>query len=272
MISWNLCDPEQRCLGIDVSPWQGKGETIDWSALDGLGVRWMISKWFHAGKRVETTDGHVDGARNVGMLVGRYVWWMPSLSDTMQVDAWCSAWDALPVEDDLPLTIDVEEPNTPVKGQALADRLLDLLAGVHHRTGRVPIVYTGDWYWRAWLADIADMRFAEYWNWHAAYPRKTATGTDYAGALREVCGGTAPRLAAPWREAGKDPFAWQFDGDGGLYLPKTVKDVKGDVRAVASGVDVDVNGADINQIHAMVTEQAVDRVWAIMDRVRDAIT
>lgn len=267
MISWNLCNPDKRCLGIDVSPWQGKGETIDWDALYALSVRWMIAKWFHAGKKVDTTDGHVNGARGAGMLAGRYVWWMPSLDDVMQVDAWCTAWDALPYADDFPLTVDVEEPNTPVKGTALAERLYTLLTRVKQNTGRAPIVYTGDWYWREWLADLVDLRFCEFRNWHAAYPRKMSTGIDYEGALREVCGGNAPRLAAPWREAGEDPFAWQFDGDGGLYLPKGVKDVKNGARAVVSGVDVDVNGADLDQVYSMVAEPSVARVRSIMDQI-----
>lgn len=267
MISWNLCNPEKRCLGIDASPWQGKGETIDWDALYSLGVRWGIFKWFHAGRHVDTTDGHIAGARRAGILAGRYTWWAPRFDDMMQVDAWCTAWDALLEPDDFPISVDVEEPDTPVRGQALIDRLFPLLKLVQSRTGRAPIVYTGDWYWREWLGDIVDLRFCEFRNWHAAYPRKMSTGIDYEGALREVCSGVTPRLAAPWRAAGEDPFAWQFDGDGGLYLPKKGVDVKTAARDAVSGVDVDVNGADLDQVYAMVSEPALARVRAVMDEV-----
>ena len=265
-VPWNLCRPEKQLLGYDLSPWQGKAESIDWDASARLGIGWVISKAWSGGRRVETTDGHLRAARDRGLLTGRYAWWYPLLSDASQVDAWTSDAELKLLDaDDFALTIDIEEKNVPEgeKGRRLLDRLFGLTSTVFARTGRKAILYTGDWYWREWLGDIADIRFVEHPNWHAAYPHILASGIEYERAVREVCDGPAPRLAAPWRLVEQGPFAWQFDGDRGLVLPK------GDG---VSGVDVDVNIADLDIVASMVAAKAMERVQVLIDAAASVVS
>jgi len=224
-------------IGFDVAHFQGA--SIPWRAARDLGAKWVVIKWWHGPWRNQpaVAEQQYREAKAAGLLVGRYAWWVPGQSVETQIDAWTSQpWD----DADLPLTIDLEDPNAP-KGPACLSACEHIVTALEQRTGRKPIVYSGEWWARDWLgSSSAALAACPYW--HAAYPRKAAKGTDYAGALAEWLEQTAPTLPRIW--ASSRPVAWQLDGTddasgtGALRLP--------------NGVDVDVDLGDWAALTALV--------------------
>lgn len=233
---WSVCsDP---LIGVDVSHWQGTA--IDWAALRAAGVGWAVVKAWHGRSVVNSWAQQFAGAARAGVeLVGRYAWWLPDADLSMQVGAWTGGpFGRGDGRGELPLTIDVEEAGTRLRGRALLDPLEALVSRVADRIGQAPILYTGDWYWRDFLGDLDSPIVAACPLWLAAYPRKSTGGTRYREAVAEVCGGALPRVPRPWADRGLAPVAWQFDGDRGLVLPTT-------------GADVDINTAAGAQLRAL---------------------
>lgn len=234
-LAWSVCsDP---ALGYDLAHWQGR--QIPWADALKLGIRWAVVKTWSGRSLVDSNVDQIEGARAAGLLVGRYAWMYPDSDLDLQIGAWTAAGQPC---DELPLTIDFEEPGTAARGRSLLARLEHVIERVSDRLGRRPILYTGHWYWQGYCYDLDSQIAAECPLWLAAYPRKASTGTRYAEALAEVCGGVMPRVPRPWAERGLEPVMWQFDGDKGLTL--------------ANGVDVDVNTAAWGRLQALVPHRA----------------
>lgn len=241
-MTWALCDPADSAIGLDLSHWQGT--EIPWAESMELGVEWAVSKTWHGRGLVQTARPQLDSARSAGMeTLGRYAWLLPDEDLNAQVRAWTS----IPREwDEVPLTIDFEEPSTKLRGRALVEKLEYVVSEVSQRTGELPEVYTGEWYWVGYCNDLDSEVVASCPLWLAAYPRKNTTGTRYREAIAEVCGGVMPRVPRPWRDRAFDPIAYQFDGDRGLYLPRV------GAPGAASAIDVDVNVGSRSRIHALL--------------------
>ena len=225
------------CAMLDVAHFQGA--SIPWEECAALGIRAVVIKWWHGPWRNQpaVAQQQYREAKAAGLLVGRYAWWVPNASVDAQIAAWLS--DPWP-DEDLPLCIDMEDPALP-KGPATLAAAVRIVEALEHATGRAPIIYSGSWWADAWLgARSPELARCPYW--HAAYPRKAAKGTDYAGAVAEWLAQDAPRLPAIW--AAETPIAWQLDGTddatgtGALRLP--------------NGVDVDVNLADLSALRRLV--------------------
>ena len=225
------------CAMLDVAHFQGA--MIPWEECAALGIRAVVIKWWHGPWRNQpaVAQQQYREAKAAGLIVGRYAWWVPNASVDAQITAWLS--DPWP-EDDLPLTIDMEDPGLP-KGPATLAAAVRIVEALEQATGRAPIVYSGAWWADSWLGTRSP-ELARCPYWHAAYPRKAAKGTDYAGAMAEWLAQDAPRLPAIWAE--ECPIAWQLDGTddatgtGALRLP--------------NGVDVDVNLADLTLLRRLV--------------------
>lgn len=226
-VPWDLCDPTDRAIGLDVSHWQ---PSHPWDGVLELGVRWAVVKAWHGRGPCDAAVEQLASANAAGLLVGRYAWLLPDSNLDLQLGAWCAS----PILDALPLTIDFEEPTTPLRGRKLLELLERAILVVEDRTGRAPIVYTGAWYWSGYCSDLDSQIVARCPLWLAAYPRKGSTGTRYREAVAEVCGGIPPAVPRPWADRGLQPTIWQFDGDHGLVLP--------------SGADVDVDVASWSRL------------------------
>lgn len=226
----------EPCIVLDVAHFQGAA--IPWDACKALGVRAVIIKWWHGPWRNNpaVAEQQYREAKAAGLLVGRYAWWVPSAGIDRQIAAWTS--DDWP-DDDLPLSIDLEDPSAP-KGPVTLHDCERLVLGVE-AAKRTPIQYSGGWWADPYLGHASEV-LASRPYWHAAYPRKAAKGSDYAGALAEWLEQTAPTLPRIW--ANSRPVAWQLDGTddatgtGALRLP--------------NGVDVDVNIGDWAALTALV--------------------
>lgn len=235
---WTLCDPAERALGLDIAHWQGTD--IPWEPTAKLGIEWVIAKTFHATGRVKSAEIQLEGASKLSLICGRYAWWLPRVDTKMQAAAWAQIESRF----HLPVMIDVEEPDVDVRGAPLLRRLEELIQRLADAIGRLPIIYTGAWYWREWLGNLDSEIVASCELAHAAYPRKAAMGLAYHDAVDEVCAQTPPVLAAPWALRKIQPLIWQFDGDKGLFLPSGT--------GVVSGVDVDVNTAARTRLRGLI--------------------
>lgn len=222
-MAWALCsDP---AIGYDLAHWQGT--SIPWAQARELGVRWCVAKAWHGRGAVASCGPQLETARAAGVeLLGRYAWLLPDAPVDLQVAAWTRSELG---RDELPLTVDFEEPGSQQRGRTLVTTLERAIVRVTERTGRRPIIYTGSWYWQGYCGNLDSQLVAECPLWLAAYPKKQAGGTRYQDAVAEVCGGVMPAVPRPWAERGIEPLIWQFDGDRGLHLP--------------GGIDCDVNVA-----------------------------
>lgn len=246
MITWDLCAEGNQGLGVDVSHWQGT--KLDWAKMFDLGLEWAVAKAWHGTGALSTDDVQLEAARRNKFLTGKYAWLLPKNSILDQIASY-----EIPANDCLPLTLDWEEPDVPFKGKRLVALLEEAIERTADKTGRLPIIYTGEWYWADHCADVDSELVASCPLWFAAYPRlANATGVRYRDAANEACGGTAPRIPRPWRERGLTPTLWQFDGDKGLVLPTGVLPT-GDS---ATGGDVDVNMASRARIARLVPSLA----------------
>lgn len=236
-MTWGVCS--EPAIGYDLAHWQGT--EIPWAASMAAGVLWSISKAWHGRFTVASAAKQIYSARAAGLpIFGRYAWMLPDDDLAEQVKQW-TAFAGEP--DELPLTIDFEDPNTPLRGAALMERLEWCVQAVADKIGERPIVYTGDWYMRDFCHNVDSEIVASCPLHLAAYPRKVATGTRYREAVAEVCGGAMPAVPTLWRSRGFEPLSWQFDGDRGLYLP-------------GPGIDVDVNVADWPRLFYLATGTA----------------
>jgi hypothetical protein len=227
MITWGLC--ANPAIVLDVSHWQGID--IDFATCRDLGVEGVIAKTWHGRSTVMSGQVQIDSARHYGVpTLGRYAWMLPDNDLDLQIGAWYLAREA----DELPLMIDFEEASTKLRGPALITRLEYVIAKVSDRIGCRPLLYTGQWYWAGYCGGLDSQLAAECPLVLAAYPRLGVTGLRYHDAVNAACEGTPPAVPRPWAERGIAPLGWQFDGDGGLYLPK--------------GIDTDVNVFDATRL------------------------
>lgn len=238
---WGVC--QAPALGYDLARYQltQPAKSLPWVASVKLGIKWGIAKTWHGRWFQGTESSLLAGARDAGVrALGRYAWLLPDEDISMQAGAWCDPRiDRL----DLPLMIDWEHPATKLRGRALVAKLDEAIQRVSDRLGKRPLLYTGQWYWDSWCSNVDSQIAAECPLVLAAYPRKRAQGLQYREAVEQVCAGFMPAIPLPWKQRGLQPVIWQFDGDGGLYLPGEMAETK--------GLDVDVNIADWPRLCAL---------------------
>ncbi len=152
--------------GVDVSGYQGS--SINWSAVKAAG------KVFGFAKATEGT-GFIDGSfahnwpgmRNAGVLRGAYHFFRPSVDGTAQADYFVNEIDAQGglAAGDLPPVADVEVSDN-ISAATVIARLRAFLQRVQARTGRVPLIYTANFFWGDYLGNP---NFSGYPLWVANY-------------------------------------------------------------------------------------------------------
>lgn len=192
-----------KVLGIDTSKWQG---LFDFSKAKAKGVKWVIFKGSDVGSA--TKAGFVDeqafnsyrNAKANGLLVGAYHWMDASRDGEYQARYYLdNVYNKM--ELDMPPVLDVEEPDG-IKNKAEYIKQTKIwLDIVEAETGRVPMVYTANWYlsqfnkklisffekyplWVAYYANVPEPVLPYPWKkytiWqyasNASYPNYTGTG------------------------------------------------------------------------------------------------
>lgn len=162
-----------KTLGIDVSHHNG---TLDWKKIRAAGVMFAFIK---ATEGITFKDKrfleNVKGAQAAGILVGAYHYFKPAFSGLAQADHFLSVTSAVKL--DLPGVFDWEDKsNTPAAFQIAKAK--DWLNVVELKTKKLPIIYTGPYFFRDIIGSPAFAK--KYPLWIAHY------------------GTTTPKIPAPW--------------------------------------------------------------------------
>jgi|GEM_PF-1315345 len=154
-------------LGTDVSSYQHPGNLpINWASVAASGETFTVVK------ATESTDyinpfvaTDVAGARAAGLIVGVYHFAHPELSATAQADYFSQQVNGL-AGTLLPPVLDLESTGG-LSSQALIGWTSTFLIRVRQDTGRVPMIYSGPYFWSTAMAGTT--AFNRYPLWEAHY-------------------------------------------------------------------------------------------------------
>lgn len=231
-----VCARGATVPGIDVSFWQG---TINWDQVRASGQRYAIVRaYYGANTRDSQFDRNWREARRVGLIRGAYQWFKPLQDPALQADRMIAAVGRLG-PGDLPVVADVEEPaSSGVPSQAeYVRRVRVWYDRVRAGTGRVPIIYSGKYYWQDYLASTS---FASGPLWHPQYTSASC-----------------PNIANQWQSW----VFWQYSSSGR-------------VSGISGNVDMNRFNGTMTELNALagivpvVTDAGVDRP-VVVDVPRD---
>jgi lysozyme len=139
-----VCASGPTLKGIDVSVYQG---TIDWAKVKAGGLAYAFIR---VSDGVNSPDSKFvanwAGAKNAGVLRGVYQFFRPSQDPIAQADLMLGKMGTLG-GDDLSPVLDVEATDG-LAPAAIAAKIKTWVSYVATKTKRVPIIYTGFYFWR----------------------------------------------------------------------------------------------------------------------------
>jgi len=183
-----VCGRGPTVEGIDVSQYQA---TVNWPMVRAAGKRFAIARILHWPVRDTQFERNWREIRANGLIRGAYIYFDPRFEVAAQADVVVRAVGRLG-EGDLPVTLDIEQPNPGLPTPArYVEMIRDLAARVEAGTGRAPMIYTGRYYWPSY---VRSPEFRDLPLWHAQY---TTT---------QPC----PYIADAWR----DWAFWQYSSTG----------------------------------------------------------
>lgn len=185
--------------GLDVSKYQG---IIDFTRVAAQADFCYIRASYAVASGVLTADQrwwyNWPDAEASGILRGAYHFYYPGALGVTQAKFFLAT-----VGDDrgdMPLAIDVE---APARDWTVAEisNLRACLDTVESITGRIPVIYTGNWYWDPYLRNNLDTRWAErYPLWLGEYVDISQLG-----------------LPTPWRSVGYTVWQYTSSGNAAAY-------------------------------------------------------
>ena len=137
-----VCPGPNTVEGIDVSQYQG---TIDWTAVKQSGRLFAITRIGDGYGQDPTFDRNWQGIKANGMIRGAYQYFRPGRDPGMQADIVVAKVGRLQAGD-LPVTADVEADDG-VAPATIAANLRTWMNRVQAGTGKVPMIYTGPYFW-----------------------------------------------------------------------------------------------------------------------------
>ncbi len=157
--------------GPDVSGWQHPGNAgIDWAAVRGAGASFAFVKVSEGvGYTSPYFAADAAAARAQGLYVGGYHFARPRLplsTAVTEADYFLGALGDVHARGWLPPVLDLEETGGLKPDEVTAWARI-FLRRVQARTGRVPIVYTGGWFWQGHMNNPTG--FAGYPLWDSRY-------------------------------------------------------------------------------------------------------
>ena len=154
-------------LGTDVASYQHPGgQAINWAAVAASGESFTVVK---ATESTNYTNPYlipdVSGARAAGLLVGLYHFAHPDLSAAAQADYFARQINGIGGTL-LPPVLDLEQTGG-LSSAALVSWTSSFLIRVRQDTGRIPMIYSGPYFWSTAMA--GSTAFAQYPLWEAHY-------------------------------------------------------------------------------------------------------
>jgi GH25 family lysozyme M1 (1,4-beta-N-acetylmuramidase) len=158
-------------LGTDVASYQHPGgKAINWATVAASGQAFTIVK---ATESTNYTNPYVmtdvTGARAAGLLVGVYHFAHPDVSATAQADYFARQVNGIGGTL-LPPVLDLEQTGG-LSSAALISWTSSFLARVRQDTGRIPMIYSGPYFWSTAMA--GSTAFSRYPLWEAHYTTAT---------------------------------------------------------------------------------------------------
>ncbi|HTJ41596.1 MAG TPA: GH25 family lysozyme [Kofleriaceae bacterium] len=164
--SLTKCGKGSYVYGVDVSSYQGS--SINWNSVKSAGRVFGFAKASEGTGYTDASFPHNwSGMRSAGVLRGAYHFFRPSIDPTAQADHFVDVINANGgIKDgDLPPVADVEVSDN-VGAATVISRLHTFLNRVQARTGRVPMIYTANFFWGSYLGNPD---FTQYPLWVANY-------------------------------------------------------------------------------------------------------
>jgi GH25 family lysozyme M1 (1,4-beta-N-acetylmuramidase) len=187
---------------IDISKWQG---AVDFGVLKASGVDALYMRAYQGKKRDERLDEYAAGARAHGIPFGLYTYWRPKYTVVEQLDLLCGAHVNLGASLIPMLDIEHGDEKDP---RFIGQQVNEAVAGVEHRLGMTPVIYTAAWFWNPAVVGAEVSRCP---LWLARYsvpnpvPPNPSEWADYA--LRYAQPAMPNGGWSRWS-------AWQFSADG----------------------------------------------------------
>ncbi|MCK6548345.1 hypothetical protein L6R52_21030 [Myxococcota bacterium] len=204
------CPGSATVEGIDVSHWQG---AIDWNAVAASGKRFAILKATEGTSYVDDTFArNWEGTKRAGLIRGAYHYFRPARDPIAQANHFADVMGPLG-PGDLPPMLDLEETDG-LSPSRVADATRRFLDHLQLRTGRVPMIYTGYYFWRDQTGNPSG--FSHYPLVMAAYVRGCPLVPDSWGRFT----------------------MWQYSSTGR-------------VPGIRGNVDLDVFDGDLNALIAL---------------------
>ena len=179
-----------RVPGTDVSGNNGSlkdAPVCGFRLLADAGLRFVWVKATEDGTyRFRRCEAWRDAARSAGLRVGAYHFARPGVGDARKEAEWFGRSVGRHVAGDLPPVLDVEVNPAGLGPDAIRSWCSEWLSAVEALVGRLPVLYTGTWFWRRAALNVP--------LWLAQY---TSDGRE-------------PKSVPGW-----DWTAWQFSGDSG---------------------------------------------------------
>ena len=232
--------------GIDVSHWQ-----LPLTAPVGTQYAWIKSSQGARSRDGHLLAHHMSFGRQ-GIARGAYHYYDFTASPENNAANFLAATKGYQWE--LPHALDAEDETTASKG-VVASQLLTFLRLVQRDTGRVPVVYTGKFWWDANVKH--DPAFAQYPLWLARYPNAYRSGNlPAAGSVTET--------PAPWTRH----HVWQYsDTNGTLDRNISTPDAMASLLDVASTLEdwfdmaTEADRDEIREIVATEVNRAIGAIW-----------
>jgi lysozyme len=206
--------PAESVTGVDVSQWQGN---IDWAKLSAK-AKFVFMRCAYGTYPDRMIQTNWPAAKVAGLARGAYLYYYPSVDAGRQARAVIEALGGDYGE--LPLVVDIEEPNIPRPWPATMVADLKWCLDILERfSGRKPIIYTATWYWDPYLGDVAWA--GEYSLWVAQY-------------VKDWTPETRPSLPKAWQSYS----FWQYSSTG----------AGGDYGAESVNIDLDIFNGSFDQL------------------------
>ena len=152
-----------RAQGIDVSVWDG---IVDFAKAKAAGASFAFIK---ASQQVADAKFTINWKNSKGILPrGAYHYLDWRMSEILQANLFCSLLAGDPGE--LPPVLDLEMNPAPsgVMPNIVQSRAMNFLAAVEKATGKIPMIYTGYYYWVQWGSQSAGWSHYPLWlPWYA---------------------------------------------------------------------------------------------------------
>ncbi|MSP91886.1 MAG: hypothetical protein EXR79_08830 [Myxococcales bacterium] len=180
-----VCPGPVTIEGIDISHWQA---AIDWGKVKAAGKVYAIIRVSDGMYKDKTFDFNWPEAKKQGLIRGVYQFFRPGQDPIAQADLLLTKMGKLGPADLAPVAdVEATDGKPPVTVAANLKKWID---HVQAKTGRVPIIYSGAYFWED---NVKSAAFVNHPLWHAQY-----------------CSNCCPNIASPW----KSWKFWQYTSSG----------------------------------------------------------